>query len=207
MSALCMCLLLLDNSNLTFSRTHSAVFIYSTPKGLVSETILLTSPTKILSAQPQSQTVYLRLSPNYQLVYYLSWLRCLRSGTLQQPFSSLSTIFGSVELSHAVRFSSPSEPWMCNSSGTLRSLQFITLAALSFLRSAFLVIWDTHRQGWLLMSSRFAKTSRIQSIPPPSPNLSYMQFSACLDSLFRSASDLMSAKLRYLPYGGFFKFS
>ncbi len=65
---------------------------------LNSETILLTSLTKTLSAQPQSQTAYSCL-PNYQpwFIIYLDWW-CLRpNAVLQQPFlARLAPIFGSV---------------------------------------------------------------------------------------------------------------
>ncbi len=63
-----------DNLNLT-SPERSAVsatrhFIYNN-HALVSETLLLTSPTKILSAQPPVSDG-LSPSSNYQLAYYLS---------------------------------------------------------------------------------------------------------------------------------------
>ncbi len=62
---LCNAFLLLDNLQSTFSRTLfcgvSFCAILYTTICLGYETILLTSPTKILSAQPQSQTACLRL--------------------------------------------------------------------------------------------------------------------------------------------------
>ncbi len=138
-------------SNLTFSEPCSAVsasapFIYSNLLPSCNVHSLL--PTKILSAQPQSRTAYLRLQTTSWLINFI--LTDVYAPNADAPaaiFSSLGTAFGSVGFHCAGSFFSSLQRAV--NVQFIRDIVASSLLRLRrcFLQKCFLVIWILCRQG------------------------------------------------------------
>ncbi len=191
--------LLLDNLNLTFSellvlRCRLLRILYTAICCLVRNDTALTSPRKILSAQPPVSD---GLSPSsncrWPIIYLDRDVYAPNAVLSSHVRSSLLCIFDSVRFlpAYAVRFSRrSSEPWMCNSSGTLRSLQFITCGAAS--SEVLFSHLDTLSSGWLLNVFRFKVLAiKTDFVYNPFTSIFVADLShtatgvrACLDNLF-----------------------
>ncbi len=139
--ALCMLFSCSTTSNLTLSRTLPCGvgflrhFIYSNLLLGCRNDTALTSPTSYPSAQLSLRRLISVFQTTSWLIIYLDRDVYAPNAVLQQPFfSSLSTIFGSVGCMRFVFLVAPKNR-ECTIV-TLRSLQFITLAAL-FLAKCF----------------------------------------------------------------------